>query len=153
LPPPTTTPAESSGATTVIGEKIVVDATITGGEDTIEVRGVVRGRIETKGHLLVAKGARVEADVSVRTIQVDGYFECAVVMADMVTISPGGELVGDVRSPRVLLADGGRLRGAVDTVSEREELIDQVLATLGSPSPTPLQLFAEPKWSKHRGGL
>ena len=75
----------------------------------------------------------------------------AAAVVDVVSIFRGGEVHGDLRSPRVFLADGGRLRGRVDTASDREELIDQVLGKLGAPDS--LELFAEPKWSKHKGGL
>jgi cytoskeletal protein CcmA (bactofilin family) len=135
---------------TVVGPAMVVSGTLKGDED-VEVRGVVHGRIEINGTLTIVQGARVEADVSAKKIDVHGFFSCSVVMADSVSIHRGGEVHGDLRAPRVFLADGGRLRGRVDTASDREALIDQVLGQLGASES--LELFAEPKWSKHRGGL
>ena len=135
-------------SSTVVGREIAIRGTVRGEED-LEIHGLVVGRLETSGALLVSEGGRVHADINADRVVVRGEIRCKVVLANIVEILSGAVLEADVRAPRVLVEEGARVRGHIDTASEREELIDAVLNELGSSE---MQVYAQPRWSKHSGG-
>jgi len=141
--------SDAPAEVTFISEAHVVSGSLKGQGD-VEIRGIFNGRIEIDGALTVAPQGLVHADVSANRVEIFGEFRCTVLIADQVIIRDGGKVIGDVRAPNFTLAEGGRLKGHLDTASQREDLIDAVLGELSSSS---LKLFAEPKWGQHSGGL
>ena len=102
-----------SGATTVIGPSFVVDGEITGSEDVV-VQGTVKGRITTKEALVVEASGVVEADVECATVDVAGQLTGNVSAGERVEFKAESRVSGDVRAPRILIADGAHFKGTVD---------------------------------------
>ncbi len=106
-------PAPRAGAHTVIGSSIVIDGEISGDEDLV-VQGTVKGRIALKENLVVEGSGVVEADVETGTVEVAGRLTGNVVATGKVELKPDCKVVGDIRSPRILIADGALFKGTVD---------------------------------------
>lgn len=100
-------------ATTVIGETITVNGHFRSEED-VSVKGQVRGVIETSSDLFVEEGGTVEAEITTRNIDVHGVVVGNVTASDRFQLHPGGSVTGDVRAPRIVLADGGKYKGNID---------------------------------------
>ncbi len=100
-------------ANTVIGSSIVIDGEITGQEDLI-VQGTVKGRIALKEHLTIEQSGVVEADIETQTVQVSGQITGNILATEKVEITSGGRMVGDIKAPRILIADGAMFKGNVD---------------------------------------
>lgn len=100
-------------ANTVIGSSIVIDGEISGDEDLI-IQGTVKGRILLKENLYVEQDGVVEADIETRNIEVSGQVTGNISATEKVEISAGGRTVGDIRAPRILIADGAIFKGNVD---------------------------------------
>ena len=100
-------------ANTVIGSSIVIDGEITGEEDLI-VRGTVKGRIAVRDSLFVDESGVVEADIETQNVTVSGQVTGNIQAAERVEIAAGGRMVGDVKAPRILIADGAAFKGNVD---------------------------------------
>jgi cytoskeletal protein CcmA (bactofilin family) len=105
--------APGRGARTVIGPGFVVEGEVTGSEDVL-VQGTVKGRIAIKEGLVVEASGVVEADVETATIEVAGQLTGNVTAAERVEFKADSRIVGDVRAPRILIADGARFKGTVD---------------------------------------
>ncbi len=106
-------PAPRTGAQTVIGSSIVVDGEIAGDERLV-VRGTVKGKIALKEALVVEASGVVEADVETASVEVAGQLTGDVVARERVELKPDARVVGDIRSPRILIADGAHFKGSVD---------------------------------------
>jgi cytoskeletal protein CcmA (bactofilin family) len=98
---------------TVIGSSIVVDGEVRGEEDLV-VQGTIKGKISLKEHLTVEKSGVVEADIETATVTISGKVTGNIVANDKVEIRSDGRMIGDIKSPRILIADGAAFKGSVD---------------------------------------
>ena len=101
---------------TIIGSNITIEGDITGNEPLI-IEGVVRGTVAVKGAVTVTQDGHVEASVDSQSIEIAGSVQGNVSAADKIDIKAGGRLVGDVRAPRVLIADGAAFKGNINMQS------------------------------------
>jgi cytoskeletal protein CcmA (bactofilin family) len=100
-------------ANTVIGNTIVIDGEITGDED-LTVRGTVKGRIALRASLFVEASGTVEADIETENVEISGNVTGNIHSAEKVELKTDGRMVGDIKAPRILIADGAVLKGNVD---------------------------------------
>ena len=105
--------APRGAAHTVIGSSIVIDGEISGDEDLV-VLGTVKGKISLKESLLVEGSGVIEADVDTATVEVSGQVTGNIVASDKVELKANCRVVGDIRAPRILIADGAAFKGSVD---------------------------------------
>ncbi len=98
---------------TVIGSTIVIDGEISGEEDLV-IQGTVKGRIVLKENVFVEQSGVVEADIETNNIEVSGQVTGNIVATDKVEITAGGRTIGDIKAPRILIADGAIFKGNVD---------------------------------------
>jgi len=105
-------------ADTVIGSTITINGEFSSKED-VAVRGKVQGRIETTADLFVEEGGIVEAEVWTRSIDIRGTVVGNVTASEKFEIQVGGNVTGDIRAPRVVLADGAKHKGNIDMTGGR----------------------------------
>ncbi|MDP6945606.1 MAG: polymer-forming cytoskeletal protein [Myxococcota bacterium] len=103
-------------ADTIIGSNITIEGDITGNEPLI-IEGVVRGTVAVKGAVTVTQDGLVEASVDSQSIEIAGSVQGNVSAVDKIDIKAGGRLIGDVRAPRVLIADGAAFKGNINMQS------------------------------------
>jgi cytoskeletal protein CcmA (bactofilin family) len=103
----------ASGDATVIGQSILISGKLTGDED-LTVRGRVEGQLNLTRTLIVEPTGVVKADVSVRNAIVSGVVVGNINATESVELTREGRMVGDIRSPRVIIVDGASFRGRVD---------------------------------------
>jgi cytoskeletal protein CcmA (bactofilin family) len=97
----------------VIGSSIVIDGEISGDEDLV-IQGTVKGKITLKESLFVENSGVVEADIQTRNVEISGSVTGNIRASDKVEIKADGRMVGDIKSPRILIADGATFKGNVD---------------------------------------
>ena len=100
-------------ANTVIGSSLVIEGEISS-EESVVVQGTVKGRIETTQPLFVENSAQLEADIEAETVDISGNLTGNVTAQTRVEIKADASVVGDVKSPRILIADGARYKGSID---------------------------------------
>lgn len=100
-------------ANTVIGSSIVIDGEITGEEDLV-IQGTVKGKIVLKENLIVENSGIVEADIETTNVTVSGQVTGNIAASERVELKADGRMVGDIKSPRILIADGATFKGNVD---------------------------------------
>src|SRR5205823_6054708 len=98
---------------TVIGPSILINGKLSGDEDLI-VRGRLEGTLSLTRTLMVEPSGIVKADVAVKNAVVSGVVVGNINATESVELTREGRMVGDIRSPRVIIADGASLRGRVD---------------------------------------
>jgi cytoskeletal protein CcmA (bactofilin family) len=108
-------PKELSGpaGNTVIGPSILINGRLTGDED-LTVRGRVEGELALTRTLIVEPSGVVKANVSVKNAVVSGVVVGNISATESVELTRDGRMVGDIRSPRVIIVDGASFRGRVD---------------------------------------
>lgn len=98
---------------TRVGAGILISGRIEG-EGNVVIEGRVDGEINIRGDLHVDVGGQVKASVHARNIFVMGILVGNVQAADKIEIAEGGRMIGDIRSPRVLINEGAAFSGMVD---------------------------------------
>ena len=100
-------------ANTIIGSTIVIDGEITGDEDLV-IQGTVKGKVQLKESLYVEESGVVEADIETQNVDVSGQVTGNITATDKVELKTQCRVVGDVKAPRILIADGASFKGNVD---------------------------------------
>lgn len=112
----TSTPAPPGG--TFIGPNITIDGTITGNEPVL-IEGTVRGKIDMSGDLRVGTKARVEATVHAKNVTVEGKLTGDISADDKVELVASATVDGNIKAPKIVVAEGAKFRGNVDMGSAR----------------------------------
>jgi cytoskeletal protein CcmA (bactofilin family) len=102
------------GEGAMIGAKVRVTGDIVSSEDLF-VEGEVNGTITLpENELVVGTSGRVKANISAKTVRIEGEVNGDVEGNERVVICASGNVEGNVSSPRVVLEDGGRFKGSID---------------------------------------
>ena len=97
-----------------IGKSIVVEGELHASED-LTIEGRVEGRITLKQHVLrIGPSGRIQARVSAKSVVVLGDVTGNIEAAERISIGSGGTVNGDIKAPRVAIADGATFSGSID---------------------------------------
>ncbi len=107
-------PLEGGEGTTVLGPGTAFEGLLTF-RGRAELEGQLTGEIAGYGLLVLASGARAKARVEVDELVVAGEIEGDVFARRRVELRAGGCIRGDVETPRLVIAEGGRLLGRCTT--------------------------------------
>ena len=134
-PPPSSAPAPANRAagtagTCVIGAKTTVKGEIIGDEDVL-VEGNVEGQIKVTRDLRVAPGGVVKATVEAQSLIVSGEIIGDCQASARVEIQASGRLTGNIRAPKIVIAEGAMFRGNSDMSTGRKEERKDVAKDVG----------------------
>lgn len=102
-----------------IGQGVVVEGRITSTQD-LRVDGKVEGTIEVGDHgVILGANAAVKANLIARWILISGAVVGNVTATDRLDLQATGSVEGDIRSPRLVVADGAIINGKVDAGGNR----------------------------------
>ena len=97
-----------------IGKSVVIKGELNGSED-LTIEGHVEGKIELREHVLtIGPNGKIKAEVFAKSVIVLGEVAGNVTATEKVDIRDRGSVDGDIKSPRVAIAEGAHLRGSVD---------------------------------------
>ena len=98
-----------------IGKSMKIKGKIIGNEDLV-IDGNVEGKIFLKGHKLsIGANGRVTAAIrDAQAVVVGGEMIGNISANDKVEITSTGTMRGDIKAPRVVLADGAQFKGNID---------------------------------------
>ena len=105
------TPAEVK--TAVIGPNIRIQGELSGDEDLV-VEGRVEGKISVSKGLRIGPQAQVNAEVKAHHVTIAGRIVGNVTATEKVEILPSGILEGNIRAPKIAIAEGAQFKGSVD---------------------------------------
>ena len=100
-------------ADTTLGPELVIDGNLQS-DASIRVDGRILGRVDCKASVELGPGSAVKSDVHGQRVSVAGSVACNVSAQERVDLLAGAKLTGDVRAPRLTIADGATFRGKVD---------------------------------------
>ncbi len=87
-------------------------------DDSLKIDGYFEGTIESDGFLMIESGAEVVADVNVGVLVVGGVVQGDVIASERLELLPGGQIIGNVRCPSLIMADGTGIRGRCEMLSD-----------------------------------
>lgn len=105
---------------TYVGPMVRLQGELTGDEDIV-LDGRVEGRVNVARSFRVGPEGQVHADVTARVVVIGGRVLGNVVASERVELLPTGVLEGNIRAPKIVMADGAQFRGSVDMESRGEE--------------------------------
>jgi len=120
---PAAGPAASRG-TCVIGPKTVVKGELLGDEDVV-VEGKVEGHVRLKRDLRVSPGGAVHATVDAQSIIVSGEVLGDCTATQRVEIQASGRLTGNIRAPKIVIAEGAVFKGNSDMSGRKDDHKDK----------------------------
>jgi cytoskeletal protein CcmA (bactofilin family) len=105
---------------TVIGETIIIRGEVYGKEDLI-VKGRVEGSIKLEKQLIIDNTGDIKADVDSNEVKISGKLKGNISARSRVQVTKEGTMNGDIKSPRVILADGCKFKGNIDMEASAED--------------------------------
>lgn len=104
----------STGNPGLIGKAIRIKGELHGEEDLV-IEGKVEGTISLKkNHLTLERSAVITAHVEVENITIKGQMNGNTSASNRVEITADAKVVGDIKAPRIVMAEGARFKGAVE---------------------------------------
>lgn len=128
--------AVDSRGTAVIGKGMVIKGQIKSGEH-MHVAGEIDGSLHLAGYdLTVTADSKVRADVTAREVDIAGTIQGNVDATRKITVRKGGNLIGDLRTPGIVIEDGAYFKGNIEIVT-REARQNEDEATSAAARSTP----------------
>lgn len=120
-----------------IGKSVQIKGELSGKED-LTIDGSVDGKIILDGHILtIGQNGRATAEIQATSVIVDGEMKGNITADDKVEVAATGTMRGDIRAPRVILADGARFSGSIDTESKLGSGAQSAAPAAGRPTGNP----------------
>jgi cytoskeletal protein CcmA (bactofilin family) len=104
----------------VIGPKTTIKGEITGDEDLV-IEGNVEGQIRITRDLRVGANGVVKATVEAQSIIVSGELIGDCQASVRVEIQATGRLTGNIRAPKIVIAEGAMFRGNSDMSARKDD--------------------------------
>jgi cytoskeletal protein CcmA (bactofilin family) len=98
---------------TVLGPTVEIEGEIEGDEDLV-IQGRIQGKIVSRKDLTVDSSGKVEASITTKNLAVSGMLTGNVTASDRVEVRKEGKMVGDIKAPRVVIADGAKFKGNIE---------------------------------------
>lgn len=104
----------TSHSQVTFGKTLVFRGELSGDED-LTIDGRIEGKVDLKNHhLVVGTDGNISGEVEAKTVTIIGRMEGNVSAKERVEIRETGSLQGDIRAPRMIIADGAKFKGCVD---------------------------------------
>ncbi len=98
---------------TVLGPTLEIEGEILGDEDLV-IQGKIKGKIVSQKNLTVDSSGKVEATVTTKNLAVSGMLIGNVEATERVEVKREGKMIGDIKAPRVVIADGAKFKGHIE---------------------------------------
>jgi cytoskeletal protein CcmA (bactofilin family) len=119
--PPSAPVTRREGGVTAIGKGITIKGELLGDED-VKIEGRIEGKIHLTKNLLVGQSGVIEAEIEADNINIGGTVTGNIIAQNRVEIVASGTMVGDIKAPRVIVAEGAHFKGNVDMDTSRKSL-------------------------------
>src|SRR4051812_9747942 len=111
-----TATAESRGVA-IIAKGMIIRGQIRSAEH-MHIAGEIDGSLDMAGYdLTVTSESKVRANVTAREVDVAGSIQGNVEATRKITVRTGGKLIGDLRTPGIVIEDGSYFKGNIEIVS------------------------------------
>ena len=99
-----------------VGKSVVFKGELTSAED-MTLGGQVEGKIDVRDHsLTIGPDADIRADIVGKTVVIRGSVKGQITAREKVHLHETAFVEGDVSSPLIVIADGAKLEGRLETL-------------------------------------
>jgi cytoskeletal protein CcmA (bactofilin family) len=127
MPQARTAEVSPSQAGTFFSANVTIDGTVTG-SDPVLIEGTVRGKVNLTGELRIGTKARIEATVHAKNVTIEGKLTGDVSADERVELVASATVDGNIKAPKIVVAEGARFRGSVDMGSPKPHVSDETAA-------------------------
>jgi cytoskeletal protein CcmA (bactofilin family) len=114
-------PAPATRATAcLIGPKTRIKGEV-GGDEEVVVEGTIEGQVRISRDLRVSTGGVVRATIEAQSVIVGGEVVGDCTATQRVEIQASGRLTGNIRAPRIVIAEGALFKGTSDMSSRKDK--------------------------------
>ncbi len=103
----------ASEGTGIIGKGIHIKGNLSGGGDLI-IEGRVEGHVSLKNHLTIENTGKIDADIRVNRLTINGEANGNIDAGELVAISASAVVTGDIKAPKVIIEDGAHFNGSIE---------------------------------------
>ncbi|MHC4606395.1 MAG: bactofilin family protein [Planctomycetota bacterium] len=100
-----------------IGTVLGTDAKFKGEltfDGAMRLEGRFDGKINSKGKLFIGKNAQLTAETAVGSLTIEGKMKGNVTGSERVELTASAQVMGDIRAPRLIVAEGATFVGNVN---------------------------------------
>lgn len=103
-----------TGGKLELGKTVIIKGELSASED-LTLDGHMEGRVTLPDHTLsIGPGANIQASISAKVVVIMGAVTGNVAAGEKIEIRATGSVTGDLMSPRLVVAEGGSVRGKVE---------------------------------------
>ena len=129
-------PLPGSTSETVIGTDVAIKGEMSF-EGTMRIDGRFEGKLTSRGRLNIGKGAHLSGEIAVGHASLDGGFKGNIIASEKVELAAGAAVLGDIRAPRLVVAEGATLVGNICVGPDATKGGIERDAILGHAAPAP----------------
>jgi len=89
-------------------------------ESSLKIEGNFKGKIKSKGHLIIGENAKIRASIKAHSIVIAGEVKGNVEAVDRLELLPTGKLYGNIRTKKLKMADGVIFEGSCEMLKEQD---------------------------------
>ncbi|MBI5971014.1 MAG: polymer-forming cytoskeletal protein [Deltaproteobacteria bacterium] len=119
--------AEKGDLIGFIGKGMYLEGKLSFG-DTVRIDGHFKGTVEATGALVVGPDGLVEGVVNVGSVVVAGTVKGTIVAAGRVELKGTGRMLGEVRTPNLIIGDGAVFDGNCQMLKRGEAEVKEVVS-------------------------
>jgi cytoskeletal protein CcmA (bactofilin family) len=128
-------------------DTVLSDSTVFNGvlkfDTSLKIEGNFKGKILSKGHLIIGENARIKANIIAGSIVIAGEVRGDVEASERLELLPTGKLYGNIRTKKLKMADGVVFEGSCEMLTAAMKSgggsAETVTATDHAPEGTPVE--------------
>ena len=94
-------------------------------DTSIKIEGSFKGKILSKGHLMIGEKAKVRADIKAGSIVIAGEVKGNVEASERLEMLPSGKLYGNIKTKKLKMANGVVFEGSCQMMDDAQTLSGQ----------------------------
>jgi len=84
---------------------------------SFRIDGRFKGKINSDSTLIVGDSGKVDADIKVANIVINGEVKGNIIASERVEITSGGRVIGTIASPKLIVEEGAYLEASCQTTN------------------------------------
>ena len=94
-------------------------------DTSIKIEGSFKGKILSKGYLIIGEKARVRADIKANSIVIAGEVKGNVEASERLEMLPSAKLYGNIKTKKLKMADGVVFEGSCQMMDDVQVVQEQ----------------------------
>ena len=123
---------DPSKTDTIIGNKTVFEGVLSAAGG-IRIEGVVRGRVDVQGLLVVGHGGRIEADIVAENAIVGGEIIGNITARNRLELTSKGKVHGDIATTHLVMQEGVIFQGTCRMITDDAMVYPRIARTEALP--------------------